>query len=867
MKLGSSREIPAFNDEKLMVDLIMLSGANPKLTPMVNRLLKVIQEKWINNPPQSLLDMKEQELLDYFQYVMGVVHLNTELAVKQKKSGRKVTVISTIPALEQQLLGKFVLYALYLKGEFKEEYQFNPVTVEAEIIRASRSVHMQILINIFRTMDKARPQKDDYFTESREVAQLAAGVLHSNIQWAEEHNSEIKLLEEGKIMKGMERVMQLAKIIRDGHPDDFYKVMDVMFKSQGSYLIDMNLLVVRQALMQLDETNRERFVQMLVGLANYPVTAEAWLKINDYWHDLFSPMQWGKINQGTKLRVISESGLVADGHSLSDGDLDEGKIEGTGDMIDQLNELATQVDGKITEEKVLREFAQTIMRERSSGMSQDGHRLPLKTEDSPLAEMIEEVRINRNKETGKPAIGIACNVNFRLKDGHIFYAKLTAQGELLIRAMDSNGKELRVLKKGEEPRLSNKLIDEFNRIALEKLKVIYVRQKPTIVKALPEKNVLIEVEAVNDVENELQKIAADSSEQIAKIIETAGQNGGETAVNSEQLVFPEMVEQGWTQQGKETPMKIDLTEKEKVLRAKISKKERIKIESNMSRVKEFFTDLKAKMTPVKPMSQTELWPAWPALDEELTMRLKNLFLHVLVKMDGDEYYEVIDAEKAYEQLREGKLTIGQLFVRSKRAYTQALPYMQSQKRIADECLENERLIWMIEAKEMSEQAKLKMEIFQSGEQGEEMNLDDKSKILYFSVEDKGETSLQSKIFENVQSGRASFLMGLGKEKEIRECHAEMKARAAEKYLLNGQAGRYGKVVARLDQVLERKLKRSQESLEEIRLMAKSEVTEVLRNDGGTRKKTTLFLPANGFKFGQTFNQGAFKSVAELLGNK
>jgi hypothetical protein len=45
MKLGSSREIPAFNDEKLMVDLIMLSGANPKLTPMVNRLLKVIQEK------------------------------------------------------------------------------------------------------------------------------------------------------------------------------------------------------------------------------------------------------------------------------------------------------------------------------------------------------------------------------------------------------------------------------------------------------------------------------------------------------------------------------------------------------------------------------------------------------------------------------------------------------------------------------------------------------------------------------------------------------------------------------------------------------------------------------------------------------
>lgn len=867
MKFDSLREKRKFNDEELMVELITLTKSNPKVTSAVNRLLNVIQTDWRDTPPNSLLDFSEQQLLDYYSYLLAAVQQNTETAIKHRKNGKRVVGLSTLPPLEQQLLGKFVLYGLYLKGELQEEYQFNPVILEVDVMHLSKSVNKQLLINFFRTMDAAVPKPEDYFTENKELAQFAAGILHLNIQEAESKKPGTKVLQEGKILKGVQKVMRLAKVIVEGETSEFFEMMDAIFADQKSYLSDMNLLIIRQTLLQLDDFGREKFIQMLPGLKNYPVSGPSWIKINDYWHDLFSPQQWGKINQGTKLRVISEQGLEAEGYTLGRAV----KSETGRDMIDDLNDLVGDIDEKLIGDEILQELAAGIVRERSLGMSQDGHKLALKNEDSPLSAMIAEVRISRNKETGKPAIGIACNVNFRLKNEHTFYTKLNAQGELLIRALDANGKELRVVKKGEEPRLTDKLIGELNRVALEKLKMIYVRQKPTVAKALPENNVLIEAEAVNDIQSTVEEVVEKVVEEIQEII-PAEIKAGEvtTAVEKflpEQLVFPEMIEQGWTQQGKEAPMRLDLTEKEKVLRNQISKKERIKIDSNMARVRDFFLKVRMMMLPDNENTQIELWPSWPVLDEDLRKQLKELFLHAVVKMDGEEYYEVIDGEKAYEKLQKRVLTLGNLFVRSKRAHTQALSYGLGVKSVLLEDGENVKRFWLAQRKEMSDQAKLKMDIFRSGEAGEEMNLADRNKILHFEVEGfsrNGQKSVARKIFENIESGRVAFLMKMAAEKEIREEQEEMKARAVEKYLSKGEVGRYEKVVERLEKRVQKKLDRVEGNLEEIRGLARAEVSEVIRPDGGTRQKVTLFLPSSGFKFGQTFNQGAFKSVADLL---
>lgn len=838
------KERPKFNDVELMTQIIILHSKAEEYEPALNRLLDTVQNEWRNKAPESLVELSPQQLRDYLLYmIVSYLHNPEELKV-----------IVTIPADEQLFLGKFALYALYIQGEISAANSaITPVVLEKEILKRLGGVDPQVLINILASLYTESVQ-ESILISAEELKQVAAGILQKFIDSNQASGTNINF-PRGKKIKQYLEIEDLIEMFRNASSDEFYELMDGIFVDEQSFSKDFNLIKIRQVLLELNQVQRNKFAMMMPGLKHYPLGNLSWNKIIGYWSDLFSEDDWQKMEQVRRMRSVA--GKYLEAHGMKEVK-DAGTLKGlkARDMLDEFNDLVEQVDEESIKEEKLQNLVEEIVRDRSSGMSQDGHRLALREDESVLGVMIDELKITRNKETGKPANGIACNVNFHLKNKDNFYkdklyTKLTAKGELLMRVVNSDGKELKVYGKGEQKRLSDKLFGELNRVALEKLKIIYVRQKPSIVKTVPIEPEIVFSEAVNDAELEVAEIA----NEVVQAVEEVAPG---------QLMFPEMIEQGWTEQGKESAMKLDLTEGEKVLREEISKRERIKIDSNLAKVREFFLKVSPQRQVAGATMQTELWPKWPGVEKGSLLEdsLKELVLHRQVKIDGESYYELLDSVDAYQQLIEGKLTLGEIFVRSKRAYAQALSY----RKVLRSDLNNQHRFWVVRRKEMSEQAKFKMQMFQSGEQGEEINLAEKGKILYFEVDDlprNGEISFNRRIFEGMSSGRINELMEIAAEKETGQWVEEMKELARKKYLENDSA-RYEKLVSGLEKRREKKMQKIKENLEEIRMRTKEQTNIVLGGDSVQRQKVTFSLPAGGFRCGQTFNQGAFRPVAELM---
>jgi hypothetical protein len=833
------------NDVELMTQIVILHSKGVEYEPAMNRLLDTVQNEWRERAPESLVELSPQQLRDYMLYMI----------VSYLHDPEKLKVIATIPADEQLFMGKFALYALYIQGKIDPAASpITPVVLEKEILKRLSGIDPQVLINILASFYTDSLQESALISAA-ELKQVAAGILQKFIDSNQASGTNINF-PKGKKIKQYGEIEDLLYVFRNANIDQFYDVINAMFIDEKSFSRDINLIKIRQFLLELNQGQRDKFAIIMPALKHYPLGSLSWNKVIGYWSDLFSEKEWLQLQQARRLRSVAGNYLEA--HGMKEVK-DAGTLKGlkNRDMLDEFNDLAEQVDEESIKEEKLQKLAEEIVRDRSSGMSQDGHRLALREDESVLGILIDELKISRNKETGKPANGIACNVNFHLKNKDKLYTKLTAKGELLMRVVESSsGKELKVYAKGEQKRLSDKLFGELNRLALEKLKIIYVRQKPNLVKTVPIEPGIVFSEAVNDAELEAAEIANEVAQAVEDVV-------------PEQLMFPEMIEQGWTEQGKESAMKLDLTEKEKQLRKQISKRERIKIESNLAKVREFFLRVgrQKQENTVGAMMQTELWPKWPELEKGslLEISLKELVLHRQVKIDGENYYELMDPLVAYQQLIAGKLTLGEIFVRSKRAYAQALPYVLGNRKVLSADLKDQYGFWMVQRKEMSEQAKFKMQMFQSGEQGEEINLAEKEKILYFEVEDlskNGERSFNREIFEGLSNGRVNDLMEIAAGKETSQWVDEMKESARKKYLEKDPA-RYEKLVKSLEKRGEKKMEKIKETLEEIRLMAKEQTNLVAGFDGEPREKVTFSLPASGFRFGQTFNQGAFKSVAEL----
>lgn len=497
-------------------------------------------------------------------------------------------------------------------------------------------------------------------------------------------------------------------------------------------------------------------------------------------------------------------------------------------------------------------FKREIIEHRTIQLNPDGHDVSLSGIGSPLSSVFSRTRVKRNPETG--GTSLACNVILQgAATIPVVYCRLTTQGNLLIRLLDEHGQEKETVDRGmaEAHGIPAGLFDEIHFLVLEVLKLIYVRkparEEPAADTPASEVSPAASVEPVTEA-------PSISPSPLSAPLSSWPPASLPPSSPAMPVLVPGLPETNEREAGR---MKIDLTEGEIVKQKRSAREERIKIETNRAKALNVFQPLSrgTKLDPFPPPEVSELK------------------LYRCVEMGSERFFVPEENPAAvYEAVQRGERKPDEIFIRRGRAFAQPLTYVRFTRQTGGEPTES-RPYFVVRRKSMTDEARLRHdEIFTKEERGESLELGTKRGILHFDAEDHPANPTLRKIFERVKSGVDVPGAIRTLEKEIADEVSELRRKLLAKFL-DGDRPNPFEFAARMHRV-ERGASQRFDALKAIieELPRKTaEITEQVRDatepddPDKVRTRVKLSLPQAGFPFDQTFNQGQFENLAELLG--
>jgi hypothetical protein len=485
-----------------------------------------------------------------------------------------------------------------------------------------------------------------------------------------------------------------------------------------------------------------------------------------------------------------------------------------------------------------------ILRNRSINISQQGNRLGKTGVDSSLEEIITETKITNNKESRKFPKTLACHISLKSQSGRTLYLRMTKDNTLLLRLLEE-GQSAGELPFSEVESLygiGKDTQQEIHYFVLCKLRDVFVRRKSD-----PPKS-------VSGTKVETEEQASTSDEPTPTLPEPIAEPEPET---------PAVPETPLTEPRVELPHIIDITdnsprvtreemevkdleskkEEEKVFEAVINRE----IENNSKKIRKILGLIKTGKT----------------LPELLPEDWSDLIIYKKIVINREEYYEAVPFNQFYQQLRTGQVNLEEYYIRTVRAFTQSLPYIKT--------LTPQKELKMTVKRKQRQTGKvnMKMELFRQSGESYGLSMAPIERPLIFESED---TPANRAIFEKLSKRT---------DEEIRKEVAESVQKALLKNLEearkkivrpNLQGEKYQQAKKHYQKVADRmirlaKYRETQKALQEIELRSKLAEKKVMRPDlespEGIQKYIKLQMPQM-FPFEQTFNQGQFESLADLM---
>lgn len=481
-----------------------------------------------------------------------------------------------------------------------------------------------------------------------------------------------------------------------------------------------------------------------------------------------------------------------------------------------------------------------IKAHRTIQMNPDGHDIELQQLPigSRLLTFFPTARVRRNKETGNPPEGLACNITLYNHSGLGIHFRLTVDGELIFRLLDKDGQTTQEITKNKLQAIgiSESLFQELHYLALEILKFIYVRTENVPGPGVP---------GASD--------ASLSPRESTGVLPASGP----VAFAPGLPLTPER-EIG--------EMTIDLTDRARKIQTDRERVQRVFIETNLARVMEVFAplarDVELPETPSQEIASLALHRT-EILNPSARPRKSD---------SGEKIFRPLQNPlEVYEAIRTGAMKPEDLYVRTGRAFAQPLPYRHTIHRVRNEpgtpdynpAKPDTIYLHLPEAKRPDRKGvqELKQLIFEQEEKGEAFDLSPLEHVLSFDVERRDDRPWNQQMYERLRlrEGMPLDIQIMEWERKIDARISQVRREAREKYLeteapdLFAYAEAMAKVEATVLDVAQR-VKKIQEW-----------VTDHASPDGsGRRLQTRYRLPQDGFKFNQTFNQGRFKSLQEII---
>ena len=487
-----------------------------------------------------------------------------------------------------------------------------------------------------------------------------------------------------------------------------------------------------------------------------------------------------------------------------------------------------------------------IISNRSSHISSEGNKINLSDIDSPLMVDVQEVKVTKNKETGKDPKGLACFVTIKSTENgapQTAYLRITQSGDLLFRQINKQGALVcedtcEAIAARENTPIA--YFREIQWIALKALSIVYVRERSSKLSTANSSS----TDSSTDTDQSAHQpysadtSATDSKDPVAPTSPTETTQPPQNPENLPAILAPGMPLTAIREEGE---MKMDLTTSEKAEQAKRARQEKIKVESNKGKTINVF----------KPLARGE------ELSEQAPAEIEELILHKKIVIGGKEFYETIkDPIVAYYQIRAGELNPQDVYVRDSRAFSTPLPYRYQTRYPGDDT--NAQPYLVVNRNKMSDEARFRHDMYLS-EGNEPLKTGAVQSILSFKVDDTPHNrALQSAVrSENLESAKIDQIdfAALARVYAVRE------AAVAE---FGEYSPKVKEASAREWALIESETAADRQIALDIAERAREAVKPVA-TPNGISNVTELFLPQAGFEFDQTFNQGQFQSLKELLG--
>lgn len=463
----------------------------------------------------------------------------------------------------------------------------------------------------------------------------------------------------------------------------------------------------------------------------------------------------------------------------------------------------------------------SIQQHRSIELGDDPRQFTVSTvaSDSPLASLCESITVKKIRNTAYDQKSLACYATIVLEDKSTLYCATDATGNLTIRLLNhaaADEGQIRI-DNAEKNKISPLLLQEIQYIILKTLEAIYVRRPET---------------------RSTGTARTQSSEQ-----STETGNG-----LVDQLPLS-------TQRTTSETMHIDLTTAEKRRRTEHARVEKIAIETNRAKVLRLF----------RPLIKREFSETIP---DETTDVI--LYRRQQIKGAGPHewLYKRTDGPDAYADVVAGTLSLNDIYVRTVRAHATPLPYLRTRRETkfnadpetVDEFPLDEvtgdtkedfqsKPYYSVTQRRPRDIARTKYETFTNAG-GEEIHQEAFSGFLSYDVDDTPEYQL---LLEKIKDPIYIDQLIEAKKQEILKERNDKRQELREKYLLSDTPDMQAYI---------RHMEKTENEAE-----TKMTAVETMWREVQSRshaKDKVIHFAEGGFPFEQTFNQGQFESVAELI---
>lgn len=458
----------------------------------------------------------------------------------------------------------------------------------------------------------------------------------------------------------------------------------------------------------------------------------------------------------------------------------------------------------------------SILANRSIYLSGDGHKLGATDIDSELENYFVETRVTPNKDTRKYPNSLACHVALRDRMGRSTYIRISPENRLFLRVfIDGQAKgehDLQVVAKGDG---TQQKLEEMWYFILRKLEHIFVRNKSNGFKQI-----------------ELGKAANDGDDE---------DDGPYRCIPPKDPITPKR---------EEVDHVLDLKEKGSEMATEDLKEQQAEDKQKAQEASE-----KVKANRKLAVKLLEMLDGEGRLPEKMPTELENLVVYQQVEIAGENYYEAVNTANFYLKLRKGAVALDDYFIRTKRAYSQTLPYVKYEQ--------GDRPYYrVVQKKAQKDKLEMKKTLFGDSGEGHGLDLSTKPKILNFEVD---ATTENLALFEAMKSRTAAEIEAVISRRINRAVDRNITAARLKYAPVDGAPSeQFLKVQDRMHR-LAKVLKEMEVKLETEVLgkLVRLEIEESPADVGEEIKKKVILRLPQVFQFEQTFNQGQFQSLAQL----